>query len=169
MVSLFYFLGGTTISSLATSFCINIPLYHLRYVINPTPRLMKKKHPRILRYICVLLRRNSLLKTTIHPIQVHARYAKCSSSSRATCNCAVAIKSGDDVITFTGCNGGGSTATTHGHNIFDLLFHRHHNHHHHSSSHTAPIAVALYKNGQLTPGTYIRRYGCGQKYEVRHK
>lgn len=107
-----------------------------------------------------------LYEHTTLPFEVHARYAKCSSSSRATCNCAVAIKSGDDVITFTGCNGGGSTGTTHGHNIFDLLFHRHHDHHHHSSSHTAPIAVALYKNGQLTPGTYIRRYGCGQKYEV---
>lgn len=45
----FYFLGGTTISSLATSFCMNIPLYHLRYVINPTPRVMKIKPLRIFR------------------------------------------------------------------------------------------------------------------------
>jgi hypothetical protein len=40
--------------------------------------------------------------------------------------------------------------------------------HGHHSRHRSParIAVDLYKNGELTPGTQILRIGCGQKYQV---
>ncbi|KAK3600843.1 hypothetical protein CHS0354_014207 [Potamilus streckersoni] len=70
------------------------------------------------------------------PFEVRAEYKQCSPHSRATCNCAVAIKSGDDVITFRGCH------------------------------QTQMMSVQIYKNNELTPGTYVKRMGCGQKYEV---
>ncbi|KAL3863376.1 hypothetical protein ACJMK2_005133 [Sinanodonta woodiana] len=75
------------------------------------------------------------------PFEVRAEYKKCSPNARATCNCAVAIKSGDDVITFRGCQN--------------------------SQHHQNPMmTVQIYKNNELTPGTYVKRMGCGQKYEV---
>ena len=66
------------------------------------------------------------------------------------CNCGAAIKSGDDVITFKTCGTSGNIG------------------HGHHSRHRSParIAVDLYKNGELTPGTQILRIGCGQKYQV---
>jgi len=83
-------------------------------------------------------------------LQVRAQYKYCSSSTYGTgptCNCAVAVKSGDDVITFSGCA------------------------YYEAYQQPLPkgptqITVKVYKNGELTPGTRIRRLGCGQKYEV---
>lgn len=88
------------------------------------------------------------------PYEVRAQYQKCSSRharKNPSCNCAVAIKSGDDVITFSSCGSHGVTS--------------HHDRHHHHPAPTA-ITIQMYKNGNLTPGTIIRRLGCGQKYEV---
>ncbi|XP_046563492.1 uncharacterized protein LOC124272364 isoform X1 [Haliotis rubra] len=93
-----------------------------------------------------------LYKHKTLPYEVRTSYRVCSShnSRGPTCNCAVAIKSGDDVITFTGCHG--STRQTY----FGRFFHQ-----------TTSITVEMYKNGDLTPGTTVRRIGCGRKYEVR--
>ncbi|XP_060084593.1 uncharacterized protein LOC132563855 [Ylistrum balloti] len=94
------------------------------------------------------------------PYEVRAKYEKCStrghSRKNPSCNCAVAIKSGDDVITFSSCGSHGVTVTPqHGHG-----------HHHHHQPAPTPITIQMFKNGNLNPGTIIRRLGCGQKYEV---
>ncbi|VDI09440.1 Hypothetical predicted protein, partial [Mytilus galloprovincialis] len=108
----------------------------------------------------------TLYKHTSLPYEVRAFYTKCSSRGRAYCNCGAAIKSGDDVITFQTCQRSGNNGQGHGHGgILGFLFNGHgHGHHHHSTP--ARISVELYKNGELTPGTQIRRIGCGQKYQV---
>lgn len=83
------------------------------------------------------------------------------------CNCGAAIKSGDDVITFKTCGSSGNSGHDHGHGhggFLGFLFHGHRHHSRHRSP--ARIAVDLYKNGELTPGTQILRIGCGQKYQV---
>ena len=108
--------------------------------------------------------------------KVRAIYYKCSKHSHATCNCAVAVKSGDDVITVTGCQGtthGGHPGQGHGIGLlFQQMFgHVPGNGHGHAHGHNdeltkTPMTIQIYKNGALTPGTYIRRIGCGQKYEV---
>lgn len=92
-------------------------------------------------------------------MQVRADYQRCSQRSHAYCNCAVAVKSGDDVITIAGCQ----ERTSHGvGNILQALFGHHHGHGHNRT----PMTIQMYINGQLTAGTFVRRYGCGQKYEV---
>ncbi|XP_033756322.1 von Willebrand factor D and EGF domain-containing protein-like [Pecten maximus] len=102
-----------------------------------------------------------LYKHKTLPYEVRAQYQKCSSRhsrKNPSCNCAVAIKSGDDVITFSSCGSHGVTpAPQHGH---------HHDRHHHHQPAPTPITIQMFKNGNLTPGTVIRRLGCGQKYEV---
>ncbi|XP_071090000.1 uncharacterized protein [Haliotis cracherodii] len=92
-----------------------------------------------------------LYKHKTLPYEVRTSYQVCSSrnSRGPTCNCAVAIKSGDDVITFTGCHGQAHRT------YYSRFFH-----------HTPSITMEMYKNGDLTPGTTVRRIGCGQKYEV---
>ncbi|XP_071167716.1 uncharacterized protein [Mytilus edulis] len=111
----------------------------------------------------------TLYKHTSLPYEVRAFYTKCSSRGRAYCNCGAAIKSGDDVITFQTCQRSGNNGQGHGHGgilgfLFNGLTGHGHGHHHHSTP--ARISVELYKNGELTPGTEIRRIGCGQKYQV---
>ena len=113
---------------------------------------------------------------------MRAFYHKCSSKSHSTCNCAIAIKSGDDIIAVTGCQGYESSHG-HGHHpgqghgiglIMQQLFGSNGNAHGHGHGHghdqqklaKTPMTIQIYKNGDLTPGTSIRRYGCGQKYEV---
>lgn len=104
-------------------------------------------------------------------LQVRALYSVCNKHTRSTCNCAVAIKSGDDVITVTGCQETVSNHPGQGHGfglIFQQLFGSHGNAHGHNDGFApTPMKIQVYKNGELTPGTYIRRLGCGQKYEVR--
>ena len=98
-------------------------------------------------------------------LQVRAHFTKCSRHRRngATCNSAVAIRSGDDVITLKGAGGIFPSSRDHGHHgMFSRLFHHHRSH----RRSVAAITVEMYKNGELTPGTTIRRIGCGQKYEV---
>ncbi|XP_050396690.1 von Willebrand factor D and EGF domain-containing protein-like [Patella vulgata] len=92
------------------------------------------------------------------PYEVRAYYKPCSSRrpTGPSCNCGVAVRSGDDVITLTGCASGSSS-----------LYQKHHDRgrgRHHNTAN--PITIKMFKNGQLTPGTRIRRLGCGQKYEV---
>lgn len=62
----------------------------------------------------------------------------------AACNCAVAVKSGDDVILLDVC-GPSVKATT-----------------------RKPIfTTKMYLNGELTPGTEVISHGGGKTYEVR--
>lgn len=75
-------------------------------------------------------------------LQVRTFYRKCNRG-RATCNCAVAVRSGDDVIVIDRC---GPTVTT--------------------SGKYKPIKITLFLNGQLTAGTRILSFGGGKKYEV---
>lgn len=67
-------------------------------------------------------------------------YRDCNK--KATCNCAVAIRSGDDVILIDRC---GQSAKI---------------------QRRKRMTIKIYKNGELTPGTRIRRFGGGKKYEV---
>ncbi|XP_064599655.1 uncharacterized protein LOC135466195 isoform X2 [Liolophura sinensis] len=91
-----------------------------------------------------------MYKHQTRPYEVRARTMRCSSRrSRPTCNCGIAVRAGDDVITLSRCEIGEQ---------------HHHDHHHHHSSQS--MALQLYKNGELTSGTTVRRLGCGQKYEV---
>ncbi|XP_060579493.1 uncharacterized protein LOC132736386 isoform X3 [Ruditapes philippinarum] len=114
-----------------------------------------------------------LFRHTSLPFEVRAVYYKCSKRSHATCNCAVAVKSGDDVITVTGCQGtthGGHPGQGHGIGLLlQQMFGTHghaHGHGHNDELAKTPMTIQIYKNGELTPGTYIRRIGCGQKYEI---
>ncbi|KAL4231419.1 hypothetical protein ACF0H5_008996 [Mactra antiquata] len=107
------------------------------------------------------------------PFEVRANYYKCSKKSHATCNCAVSVKSGDDIISVFGCQGTVSTHPGQGHGIglvLQQLFGSHGHAHGHGHGHDelakTPMTIQIFKNGELTPGTYIRRYGCGQKYEI---
>lgn len=85
----------------------------------------------------------------------------------------MAVKSGDDVITITGCQGtvsGGHPGQGNGLGlIFQQIFGSHGNANGHNNNEElakTPMTIQIYKNGELTPGTHIRRIGCGQKYEV---
>ncbi|ESO81961.1 hypothetical protein LOTGIDRAFT_170497 [Lottia gigantea] len=88
------------------------------------------------------------------PYEVRTLYKPCSkwNPKGPSCNCGVAVRSGDDVITLSGCANG--------------LYDKYSKHKHHHSHHANPISVQMYKNGELTPGTRVRRLGCGQKYEI---
>lgn len=68
-------------------------------------------------------------------------YRKCNRG-KATCNCAVAVRSGDDVIVIDRCGASSST------------------------SKYKALKMTLYLNGQLTKGTRVIAYGGGKKYEV---
>ncbi|XP_041368567.1 uncharacterized protein LOC121382945 isoform X2 [Gigantopelta aegis] len=72
--------------------------------------------------------------------EVRSFYRSCRG--KASCNCAVSVKSGDDVIVIDRC---GPRAT---------------------STKKIPLMVKLYKKGELTPGTRIRRMAGGLKYKI---
>lgn len=76
-------------------------------------------------------------------------YQSCDINVKASCNCAVAVKNGDDVFVFDRCrkikrkfNGLGGNKDV---NIYK---------------------TTLYRNGELTPGTSLRDGGEGKKYIV---
>lgn len=73
--------------------------------------------------------------------QVRTFYRKCNKG-RATCNCAVAVRSGDDVIVIDRC---GPTST---------------------AGKYKALKITLYLNGELTKGTKVLAFGGGKKYEV---
>ena len=66
---------------------------------------------------------------------------KCGSE--ATCNCAVAVKSGDDVIVVDRCG------ARQGNSRQDI-----------------PMTVTAYLNGNLTSGTKVYQYKGGDEYRV---
>ena len=72
-------------------------------------------------------------------LQVHTFYRSCNG--KASCNCAVAVKSGDDVILLDKC--GPSADST-----------------------KQPLSVDIYYNGDITSGTKIFRFLEGKRYEV---
>lgn len=74
-------------------------------------------------------------------IQVHGFFRKCNKN-RAACNCAVSIKSNDDVVLFDHCG--------------PL-----------PSSKTPPLDIKVYRNGNFTANTYIIEETEGRKYRVR--
>lgn len=75
------------------------------------------------------------------PYAVHTFYRRCNG--RASCNCAVAVKAGDDVLLVDKC--GPTESSTGG---------------------FYPITVELFRNGILTPGFQILSYYEGRKIKV---
>ncbi|GAB1607640.1 hypothetical protein Ahia01_001047900 [Argonauta hians] len=73
------------------------------------------------------------------PYAVHTFYQSCAST--VSCNCGVAVKSGDDVIVIDRCE---STRR----------------------NRNQPILITLYNNGELTPGTRIYSLDGGNKFKV---
>ena len=71
-------------------------------------------------------------------IQVRAYYRSCNG--RASCNCAAAVRIGDDVVVVDKCGP--------------------------ERGKTSPVEVQLFLKGQLEPGTQIVQYNGGKKYEV---
>jgi hypothetical protein len=74
--------------------------------------------------------------------QVRTFYRRCNRV--AACNCAVAVRSGDDVILVDVC--GPSMKKT---------------------SRRTPYTLKMYLSGDLTPGTEVIRKSGGKTYEVR--
>ena len=78
--------------------------------------------------------------------QVHSYFRQCNPNNAATCTCAVAVQSGDDVFVIDRCGevpGGPNSA---------------------------PITITPYiTGGELTAGTLIYRYDGGTKYRVSSK
>ncbi|XP_013087081.2 mucin-2-like [Biomphalaria glabrata] len=88
-----------------------------------------------------------LYRHTTLPYEVSVLYRPCvNGNNRVTCNCGAAVRSGDDVITFKTCDARQNLPQYGGGNSI--------------------IIVEVFKNGEFTKGTKIRRYGTGQKYEV---
>ena len=75
------------------------------------------------------------------PYAVHVFQRKCNDF--AACLCAIAIRSGDDVIVIDSC-GPNETPV----------------------SRTPQLEVRLYLNSGLTPGTQIEQYNGGTSYKV---
>ncbi|ELU09404.1 hypothetical protein CAPTEDRAFT_223958 [Capitella teleta] len=84
------------------------------------------------------------------PFKVHAIYQRCTMAVDASCNCAVAVQSGDDVIVIDRCYrqkqpikriSGTSQPFT-------------------------KMALQLYLNGELTPGTRVHQSAEGQKFSI---
>ena len=67
-----------------------------------------------------------------------------SCASRATCNCAVAVKAGDDVIVVDRCGAERG-------NRVDV-----------------PMTVTAYLNNELTTGTKVYQYKGGDEYRVSY-
>lgn len=72
--------------------------------------------------------------------QVHVFYRSCNG--RASCNCAVAVRSGDDVILIDKC-GPKMNANKRG-----------------------SLKISLFINGELTPNTHILSINNGNKFKV---
>ena len=72
---------------------------------------------------------------------MHTFQRKCNPTIDASCNSAVAIKSGDDVILIDG--GGPKVISKKG------------------------LKIKMYLNGELTPGTKIVKHKGGSKFDVR--
>ncbi|XP_035827995.1 uncharacterized protein LOC118477191 [Aplysia californica] len=72
--------------------------------------------------------------------EVHSFYRKCNKN-RAACNCAVTVKSGDDVILIDRCGAKSGTSSQ-------------------------PLEVKILKNGELTPNTRVVQLLEGRKYKV---
>ena len=84
--------------------------------------------------------------------QVHVIYQLCGHLVSASCNCAVAVQSGDDVIVIDRCVRKRKPFTQlDGTVVTDPL---------------TVMSVNLFLNGQLTPGTHIYQDGDGKKYFV---
>jgi len=85
--------------------------------------------------------------------QVNAVYQRCERDVLATCNCAVMVRSGDDVL------------------VIDRCVRRRHRmpppQAGYSDDRGPAMTVALYLNDQLTPGTRIHQLADGRKYIVR--
>ncbi|KAH9513339.1 hypothetical protein Btru_034658 [Bulinus truncatus] len=81
------------------------------------------------------------------PYEVSVLYRPCTNgNNRVTCNCGAAVRTGDDVITFNTCDARQNLPQY--------------------GTGTSVINVEVFKNGEFTKGTKIRRFGIGQKYEV---
>jgi len=89
----------------------------------------------------------TLYKNTEYAYEVQVVYQKCNSETDASCNCAVSVRSGDDVFVVDKCRRTQSI-TCPGGNC------------------EQPMKVILYKNGELTSGTRIFRREGGLRYEV---
>ena len=75
-------------------------------------------------------------------MQVQVIYQKCDQSTNASCNCAVAVKSGDDVFVLDKCRRKGQTGQI-------------------------TASAIVYANGNLTKGTRVFRKDGGLRYDVR--
>ncbi|XP_029649426.2 uncharacterized protein LOC115223143 [Octopus sinensis] len=82
-----------------------------------------------------------LYKHKTLPYEIHSFYRNCNG--RASCNCAVAIKSDDDVIVFDRCGASAGAVAK-----------------------KSEILRKIYLNGELNPGTKILQFGEGRKYQV---
>ncbi|CAH1799566.1 unnamed protein product [Owenia fusiformis] len=117
------------------------------------------------------------------PFQIHGFYTKCGRRGRASCNCGVGIKSGDDVIMLSRCPRPKPPKKPGG--VFDWIFE------YEklklkgklgykilgkkgltwalitgSSKKKPPLELKMFKNGELTSGTKIFSFNKGNKYEV---
>lgn len=81
-------------------------------------------------------------------IQVHTFFLNCNG--HASCNCAVAVQSGDDVILIDQCEQSHNTKTKKG------------------KKKRKPLDVKMFLNGDLTEGTIVERRGGGKYYTVRY-
>ena len=75
-------------------------------------------------------------------IQVNTFLRQCAAVAEATCNCAVAVKSGDDVIVIDRCGAKRGSRVD------------------------VPMTVTAYLNGKLTSGTKVYQYKGGDEYRV---
>ena len=86
--------------------------------------------------------------------QVHAIYQQCGHLMLASCNCAVAVQSGDDVIVIDRCTRK-RRPFLHIDGTYD-------------DDPLTVMSVDLYLNGELTEGTRVYEESDGKKYIVRH-
>ncbi len=82
--------------------------------------------------------------------QIHVVYQKCDKTIAASCNCAVAVRSGDDVFVLDRCF------------RHTKPFNRLRGH----TEDTTYLKTVLHLNGDLTPATRIHRKDDGLKYIV---
>jgi len=79
-------------------------------------------------------------------------YQRCERDVLATCNCAVMVRSGDDVLAIDRC-------VRRRHRMPPPRYG-------YSDDHAPFMSVRLYLNGRLTPGTRIHQLADGRKYIV---
>ena len=92
-----------------------------------------------------------LYRHTNLPYKVHVIYQKCGPRVPASCNCAVAVQSGDDVIVIDRC--------FRDRKPFNRISGTY-------NAHVTKMSVDLYLNGDLTPGTTIFEESDGKKYFI---